>query len=115
MCTLPESGANSPVIKEMAVVFPAPLGPKRPTISPDSRDRLKSESAGAREPGYVLVSPSARSIINLHYHFAISLNNRYNKDSVIVENPKSRCFSASALPDFTILTDIAPMHLTVNT
>jgi len=41
----PSVGREIPVSMLKMVVLPAPLGPIRPTISPSSRWRLKSETA----------------------------------------------------------------------
>jgi hypothetical protein len=42
------------------VVFPAPLGPRRPKISPPRTDRSRPSTA-VTEPGYTLVSPRVRT------------------------------------------------------
>ncbi len=36
MCTSPDVGARKPVSMRSVVVLPAPLGPRKPTISPVS-------------------------------------------------------------------------------
>src|SRR5690606_39927767 len=43
---VPLSGRKRPAIILMVVVFPAPLGPKKPTISPRRTRRLTSRTAG---------------------------------------------------------------------
>src|SRR5205085_10381399 len=58
----PELGRMSPIAMWMAVVLPAPLGPRKPSISPRSTVSEKPSSArtreSARKPRYSLVSPS---------------------------------------------------------
>jgi hypothetical protein len=44
--TDPPSGFNAPVIMRMAVVLPAPLGPRRTVIAPDGTTRSRSRNAG---------------------------------------------------------------------
>src|SRR5258708_6420417 len=62
MRTSPESGRTSPVTISTNVVFPAPLWPIRPTISPAPTSRLKPSSAAVVP--YLLTSPAATSIGN---------------------------------------------------
>src|SRR5579862_8809167 len=43
--TFPEVGGKNPVITRMVVVFPAPLGPRKPSTSPFCTLKLTSETA----------------------------------------------------------------------
>src|SRR5215467_12182698 len=53
--TLPASGSIIPHVIRKLVVFPAPLGPNRPTISPESTSK-STPSTTRREP-YVFTRP----------------------------------------------------------
>jgi hypothetical protein len=46
---------------EITVVFPAPLGPSRPKISPSEIEILKSFTAGRDAPEYIFVRPRVNS------------------------------------------------------
>src|SRR5437899_9995073 len=56
MVTVPLVGLSRPAIMRMVVVLPAPLGPRKPWISPGSTERL-TPSTAVKEP-YVLTSDS---------------------------------------------------------
>ena len=43
--TLPEVGRNAPLMRLKSVVFPAPFGPSRPSISPARTSKLTSSTA----------------------------------------------------------------------
>ena len=60
--TLPEVGNSRAEIMRNAVVFPAPFGPIRPKLSPDSTLRLKLSKARMAPKSFVrLVIPMALS------------------------------------------------------
>jgi hypothetical protein len=50
MNTCPSSGRKTVLRREMAVVFPAPFGPRRPKISPAPKEKLRLEMADADAP-----------------------------------------------------------------
>src|SRR5215475_11834149 len=50
MRTVPESGRRNPRSTDRSVVFPAPLGPMRPTVSPRRTSRLTPSRARVRRP-----------------------------------------------------------------
>src|SRR5262249_3620335 len=56
MVTFPRVGLSSPAIMRMVVVLPAPLGPRKPWISPGATSRL-TPSTAVKDP-YVLTSDS---------------------------------------------------------
>ena len=58
--TRPESGAIKPTTRENVVVFPAPLGPSRPTTSPEATSRLTPRTTV--RPLYDFVSSWVRSV-----------------------------------------------------
>src|SRR5207245_3868174 len=49
MVTVPLVGLSRPAIMRMVVVLPAPLGPRKPWISPGSTERL-TPSTAVKEP-----------------------------------------------------------------
>src|SRR5438094_483220 len=51
----PDVGMTMVVNMPAVVVLPAPLGPRRPKISPACTDRLRESTAGRSIPGYTLV------------------------------------------------------------
>ena len=53
--TLPLLGGKTPVIIRMVVVLPAPLGPRKPTISPRATSKL-TRSMAMTGPKYLLRS-----------------------------------------------------------
>jgi hypothetical protein len=63
----PWLGKMSPISILMVVVFPAPLGPTKPKISPSSTEKERSSTAVTRLPGRsskTFVSPSVRRIMS---------------------------------------------------
>ncbi len=48
--TDPLVGLRSPQMTDMVVVLPAPLGPRKPWISPAAISRFTPSTAGVREP-----------------------------------------------------------------
>src|SRR5438270_12606515 len=56
MATRPAVGLRRPATMRMVVVLPAPLGPRKPWISPAGTERL-TPSTAVKDP-YVLTSPS---------------------------------------------------------
>jgi hypothetical protein len=53
MVAVPEVGLDTPVKIRMVVVLPAPLGPKKPKVSPSPTEKLISLTA-MREPNFLL-------------------------------------------------------------
>src|SRR5262249_33800128 len=68
--TLPESGFTYPVMRLKTVVFPAPLGPMRKTISPSSTWKLTSLVASSPPKRLLTFSNSRIRAIALSLHRA---------------------------------------------
>src|SRR6476646_3719350 len=63
MVALPEEGGRKQVRTRIVVVFPAPLGPRKPTICPFSTSKEMLSTASVR--AYRLVRPSTLIILYL--------------------------------------------------
>ena len=60
--TVPLVGGIKPVIIFIVVDFPAPLGPRNPSISPCSTEKVKDETAG-KSPKFLVMSETSINLL----------------------------------------------------
>ena len=60
----PASGSSRPAIIEIEVVLPAPLGPRRPNVSPSSIEKLTPPTA-VRSPNRLTMPVAERTVAKI--------------------------------------------------